>query len=111
MIYLRNEQAFIACNVVHEKEHAVTIYFTRIMFMQLSNQAIMWATVQCKNFADTVQKLQLMFTSNIRIGKECYLCDFDRGLVVGARWAGLSMSLTVDLLTFLCTAVSEVFTE
>lgn len=79
--------------------------------MQLSNQAIMWATVQCKNSADTVQELQLMFKSNIRMGKECYLCDFDHGMVVGARWACLSMSKTVDLLVFKCTVVSQVYTE
>lgn len=35
---------------------------------------------------------ELMFTSNIKTKKKCYLCDFDRG--VGAGWVGLGISET-----------------
>ncbi len=34
------------------------------------------------------------------MGKKGDLRDFERGMVVGARWAGLSISKTADLLDF-----------
>ena len=34
------------------------------------------------------------------MGKKCDLCDFDRGMIVGARWAGLMICVTADLLGF-----------
>lgn len=41
-------------------------------------------------------------SANIHINHEnrgkCDLCDFDHGMIVGARRAGLSISVTVDLL-------------
>ena len=43
------------------------------------------------------QELQLMFTSTIRMGKKCYLSDFNRGMIVGARWAGLSISVAAGI--------------
>ena len=36
--------------------------------------------------------------SNHQNGEKCDLCDFDRGMIDGARWAGLSISVTTDLL-------------
>ena len=41
------------------------------------------------------------------MGKKCDLSNFDRGIIVGARWAGLSSSVTVDLLGFSHTTVSR----
>ena len=38
-------------------------------------------------------------------------CDFDRGIIVGARWCGLISSEAVDLLGFSCTTVSRVYRE
>ena len=57
------------------------------------------------------QELQLMFTSAIRMGKECDVSDFDRYMIVGARRAGLSTSVTADLLPFSHTTVSRVYSE
>ncbi len=37
--------------------------------------------------------------------------DFKRGMVVGARWAGLSISKTADLLGFSRTTISSVYRE
>ena len=54
------------------------------------------------------QEVQLFFRPNVRIGKKCDLSDFDRGMIVGARQGGLSMSETPDLLGFSCTTVSRV---
>ncbi len=39
------------------------------------------------------------------------LSDFERGMVVGARWAGLSISKTADLLGFSHTTISRVYRE
>ncbi len=45
----------------------------------------------------------------IGMGKKGDLSDFERGMVVGARWAGLSISKTADLLGFSCTTISRVY--
>ncbi len=37
--------------------------------------------------------------------------DFERGMVVGARQAALSISETADLLGFSCTTISRVYRE
>ncbi len=39
------------------------------------------------------------------------LSDFDRGMVVGARRPGLSISKTADLLGFSRTTISRVYRE
>ena len=51
-----------------------------------------------------------MLTSTIRMEKECDLSDFDRGMIVGAREGGLSISETADLLAF-SSATSLGFAE
>ncbi len=43
------------------------------------------------------------------MGKKGDLSDFERGMVVGARRAGLSISKTADLLG--CTTISRVYRE
>ncbi len=53
----------------------------------------------------------LKFKPSIRIGKKGDLSDFKRGMVVGARRAGLSMSKTADLLGFSRTTISKVYRE
>ncbi|KAK7938616.1 hypothetical protein WMY93_001942 [Mugilogobius chulae] len=45
------------------------------------------------------------------MGKKSDLSDFDRGLVVGARQAGLSVSEAANLLGYSRTTVSRVFRE
>ncbi len=45
------------------------------------------------------------------MGKKGDLSDFERGMVVGARRAGLSISKTTDLLGFLHTTISMVYRE
>ncbi len=45
------------------------------------------------------------------MGKNRDLSDFERGMVVGARRAGLSISKTADLLGFSCTIISRVYRE
>ena len=44
-------------------------------------------------------------------GEKCDLGDFDHGLIVCSRQAGLSIFETTDLLGFSHTAVSRVFSE
>lgn len=46
-----------------------------------------------------------------RMGKKGDLSDFERGMVVGARRSGLSLSQTVKLLGFSRTTVSRVYRE
>ncbi len=43
------------------------------------------------------------------MGKKGDLSDFERGIVVGDRRSGLSISKTADLLGFSCTAISRVY--
>ncbi len=45
------------------------------------------------------------------MGKKGDLSDFERGMVVGARRAGLSISKTADLLGFPRTSISSVYRE
>ena len=45
------------------------------------------------------------------MGKKGDLSDFECGMVVGARWAGLSISETADLLGFSHTIISRVYRE
>ncbi len=45
------------------------------------------------------------------MGKKGDLSDFDRGMDIGARRAGLSISKTADLLEFSCTTISRVYRE
>ncbi len=45
------------------------------------------------------------------MGKKGYLSDFECGMIVGARWAGLSISKTADLLGFSHTTISRVYRE
>ncbi len=45
------------------------------------------------------------------MGKKGNLSDFERGLVVGDRRAGLSISKTADLLGFSFTTISRVYRE
>jgi len=45
------------------------------------------------------------------MGKKGNLSDFEHGMVVGARRAGLSYSKTADLLGFSCTIISRVYRE
>ncbi len=45
------------------------------------------------------------------MGKKGDLSDFERGMVVGARWAGEGISKTADLQGFSCTTISRVYRE
>ncbi len=49
---------------------------------------------------DVVKDDLLKFKPSIRMGKKGDLSDFECGMVVGARRAGLSISKTADLLGF-----------
>ena len=51
----------------------------------------------------------LKFKLSFRMGKNGALSDFERGMVVGARRAGLSISETADLLGFSRTTISRVY--
>ncbi len=56
---------------------------------------------------DDLQK----FKPSIRMGKKGDLSDFERGMVVAARRADLSISKTTDLLGFSRTTISRVYRE
>ncbi len=45
------------------------------------------------------------------MGKKVDLRDYERGMVVGARRSGLSISTTADLLGFSHTTISRVYRE
>ena len=56
------------------------------------------------------QEVQLFFRP-VRMGKKCYVSDFDCGMIVGARQGGLSISEIANLLGFSSTTVSRVCRE
>jgi len=58
-----------------------------------------------------IHTYMLRFKPSIRIGKKGDLSDFEHGMVVGARQAGLSISATADLLRFSRTTISRVGRE
>ncbi len=45
------------------------------------------------------------------MGKKGDLSNFERGMVVDARWAGLSISQTADLLGFSSATIPRVYRE
>ncbi len=45
------------------------------------------------------------------MGKKVDLRDYERGMVVGARRSGLSISTTADLLRFSHTTISSIYRE
>ncbi len=53
----------------------------------------------------------LKFKPSIRKGEKGDLSDFESGMVVGARRAGLSISETADLLGLSRTTISRVYWE
>ncbi len=53
----------------------------------------------------------LEFKPSVRTGKKGDLSDSERGMVVGARRTGLSISQTADLLGFSHTTISRVYRE
>ncbi len=77
---------------------------------QIANQLITWQKLNAFKHRcgeDDMQK----FKPSIRIGKKGDLSDFERGMVVGARRAGLSFSKTADLLGTSRTTISMVYRE
>ena len=58
------------------------------------------AATKCIHSYRRGQEVHLFFRPNVRMGKKCDLSDFDRGMIVGARQSGLSISETGDLLQF-----------
>ncbi len=75
---------------------------------QIANQPITWQQLNASRCAEYDL---LKFKPSIRMGKKGDLSDFERGMVVGARRAGLSISKTADLLGFSCTTISRVYRE
>jgi len=45
------------------------------------------------------------------MGKKADLSNFERGMVVGARRVGLSISQSAQLLGFSCTNISRIYKE
>ncbi len=69
------------------------------------------AATQCIYASRCGEDDLLKFKPSIRTGKKGDLSDFERGMVVGARRAGLSISETADLLGFSRTTISRVYRE
>ncbi len=69
------------------------------------------AATQCILVSRCGENDLLKFKPSIRMGKKEDLSDFERGMVIGARRAGLSISKTADLLEFSRTTISRVYRE
>jgi len=57
-------------------------------------------------FGPPVQDNLLNSKLNVRMGKKGKLSNFERGMFVGARWAGLSISQSSQVLGFSLTTIS-----
>ncbi|XP_047461875.1 uncharacterized protein LOC125020531 [Mugil cephalus] len=60
---------------------------------------------------ETLRRVHEPFSGEENMGKSRDLSEFERGMIVGARSAGCSISQTVNMLGFSKTAVSRVFRE
>ncbi len=69
------------------------------------------AATQCIYRSRCDEDVLLKFKPSIRTGKKGDLSDSERGMVVGVRRAGLSISQTADLLGFSHTTISRVYRE
>ncbi len=69
------------------------------------------AETQCIESSRCGEDDLLKFKPSVRTGKKEDLNDFERGMVVGARRTGLSISQTADLLGFSRTTISRVYRE
>ncbi len=69
------------------------------------------AATQCIYASRCGEEDLLKFKPSIRTGKKGDLSDFERGMVVGVRRAGLSISKTADLLGLSRTTISRIYRE
>ncbi len=69
------------------------------------------AATQCILASRCAEDDLLKLKPSIRMGKKGDLSDFERGMFVGDRRAGLSISQTADLLGFSRTTISRVYRE
>ncbi len=69
------------------------------------------AATQCIYASRCGEDDLLKFKPSIRTGTKGDLSDFERGMVVGVRRAGMSISETADLLGFSRTTISRVYRE
>lgn len=79
--------------------------------MHISNQLITWQQLNPFRHVDMVKDNLLKFKPSIRMGKKCDLSDFEHGIAVGARLAGLSISEAADRLSYSHTTISRVYRE
>ncbi len=92
----------------HTHTHLYKVHLFNCLVTQIANQPITWQQLNALRHLDVVRRL-LKFKPSIRMGKKGDLSDFEHGMVVGARRAGLSISKTADLLGFSLTTISRVY--
>ena len=49
------------------------------------------AATKCMKAFRSGQEVQLFFRPNVRMGEKRDVCDFDHGIIVGARQGGLKL--------------------
>lgn len=81
-----------------------TLFGTALM--QISNRPIHYTNytnrvtvTQCIKACRYGQEIQLLFSPNNRMGKNCDVSDSEREMIVGARQGGLSISETAGIFT------------
>ncbi len=79
------------------------------MVTQIANQPITWQQLNAFRHLDVVKTTCWSSNRASEWGRKGDLSDFERGMVVGARRAGLSISKTADLLGFSHTTISMVY--
>jgi len=79
--------------------------------IHIANQPIKWQQLIAFRHLDVVKTTCWSSNRASEWGNKRDLSDFERGMVVGARRAGLSISKTADLLGFSSTTISRVYRE
>jgi len=88
---------------------------TKVQIISISDHVTQSVGTHFKALISILKDYVYIFTDNsklnVRMGKKGDLSNFERGMVVGAKRASLTISQSAQLLGFSCTTISRVYKE
>ncbi len=94
-------------NILIEMHLYICICIYIYIYIYIYTYTLTWQQLNAFRHLD----VKTTFKPSIRTGKKGDLSDFERGMVVGVRRAGLSISKIADLLGFSRISISRVYRE